>query len=75
MTQIELNDAFLNCGLPQMTNKSDFSKNEIREIIAQVKDFDNYYISGWKESKTRQTLKEFVNDYCSLFRWYSLSID
>lgn len=78
MTRQELHDAFLNGGVPQMTLKTDkgeeLSKQDVREIYNQIKDFDNYYKSGWKESKTRKILVEFVNQWCDDYRCFSLII-
>lgn len=79
--KIELCNAFANGGLPQFAEKvalggevEDFSKSEMREIRDQIIDFDDYFLSGWKESKTRQTLINFIEEYVDLFRSYSLLI-
>lgn len=69
-----LSDAMLNNGLPQMANKKDFSKNDIKIIIEKVNDFDNYYKDSYKKSETRETIKNYVNNYCVACRWYSLII-
>ena len=77
-----LSNAFLNGGLPQFAEKVyegnrvyDFSKNEVREVRELVVKFDDYYMSGWKESATRKTLVNFINDWCETFRTYSLVIE
>ena len=69
-----LNDVFNNCGLPQFTNKkiNEFSKNDIKYIIKTIKEFDSYYVSGWINSKDRETLINFINNVCVVYRWYSL---
>lgn len=71
-----LNDAFNNSGLPQYANKTinDFTKNDVRKIIATIKDNDNYYISGWMKSNDRKLLIDFVNNISVFYRWYSLII-
>lgn len=71
------NDTFLNSGLPQFTEKTDFtdfSKDDIKVIVNQVKKFDNYYRKGWKESETRKNLVNFVNEWCNVYRCNSLII-
>lgn len=69
-----LSDAMLNSGLPQMANKKDFTKNDVKIIIAKVKDLDNYYKDSYKQSETRKTLINYINNYCVACRWYSLII-
>ena len=69
-------DSLNNCGLPQLAkklrdNKGDiyeFSESDIETISNQVKDFDNYYVSGWKGSITRAMLKSIVNEFCEWYR-------
>ena len=78
----QLWSAFANGGLPQFAEKVaygesevfNFSKNEMKEIKKQIIDFDNYFISGWKESETRQTLVNFIEEYVDIFRSYSLLV-
>lgn len=68
MTKIELIDAFLNSGLPQYANKvrstndtlAQFNEDDLKTIKNQIKDFDQYFKSGWLESKSRQTLINFL---------------
>lgn len=69
-------DALLNSGLPHLADKYemlrgniyDFSNSDIQEISNQIKAFDKYYISGWKDSTTRAIVKTIVNEYCDIFR-------
>ena len=71
----KLNDAFLNSGLPQFTNKSDFTKNDIQTIKKQVLELANYYKdNSYIKSNSYKVLKDFVNNYCVACRWYSLLI-
>lgn len=74
MDQKKLNDAFLNSGLPQFTNKSDFTKSDIQTIKTQLHNFANYYAISFVKSDTYKVLKDFVNNYCVACRWYSLII-
>lgn len=69
-------DALNNIGLPQLANKNELTKNDIKLIKEQIKEFDNYYIdNSFKESNTRKTLKELVNNFCVNYRCYSLIIE
>lgn len=72
----KLNDAFNNCGLPQYANKTinDFTKNDVKTIIATIQSNDNYYINNWMDSNDRKLLVNFVNNISVLYRWYSLII-
>jgi len=72
---MKLNDALLNSGLPQMVNKNDFTKSEIKTIEKQISVLDNYYKNSYKQSETRKTLINYINNYCVACRWYSLIIE
>ena len=68
-------DALNNVGLPQLANKNELTKNDIKTIKNKIDELDNYYIDdSFKESNTRKTLKELVNNYCVIYRSYSLLI-
>ena len=72
----QMRDALNNVGLPQLV-EMDFqnpTKKELKTIKEKVSEFDAYYESGWKESTTRQTLKEYVNNWVDDFRCHSLVI-
>ena len=76
-------DAFLNTRLPQLADKIvklkgnyfDFDNDDIEIIVKTIKEFDDYYLSGWKDSEERQLLKEIVNNYCEAFRCYRFLIN
>ena len=75
---MKIMDALNNAGLPhladQYRNNNDLTKEQIKEIIKQINNFDNYYLKGWKESTTRETLKQLVNSYINICRWYSIQL-
>lgn len=82
MEKQKIIDALLNSGLVDvsdkmrmLTNIYDLQKSDIKKISDTIKDFDAYYLQGWKTSDTRDTLKNIVNSYCDAFRCYSLIID
>ena len=79
ITNKELRVAFLNSGLPQLSDKlvkdEPLTKEDFKVVKKQIEDFDNYYLGGWKESKTRQVLKDTLNEVSSIFRWYSLFVE
>lgn len=77
MNTLEIKDALNNIGMPHLANKiessfCDLSKKDVKEVINQIKDFDNYYKQGWKESETKQTLVGLIDDYVNAFRCYSI---
>ena len=72
---MKLNNALLNSGLPQMVNKKEFAKDDIKTIEKQMKSLDNYYKNSYKQSETRKTLINYINNYCVACRWYSLIIE
>lgn len=72
----QMREALNNVGLPQLVGM-DFqnpTKEELKSIKEKVVEFDDYYKCGWKESTTRQTLKDYVNNWVDVFRCYSLVI-
>lgn len=70
-------DAFLNAGMPQYAEKirqgETLTKNDIKNIIENIKGFDSYYLKGWKESTTREIIKNIVNEYITIFKWFSIN--
>lgn len=78
-TFTQLKDALNNIGLPQLAQKlsieQEFTKDDFRTIKDTIQDMDNYYIdSSFTQSNTRKTLINFINNYCVVYRWYSLLI-
>lgn len=78
MKDPKLTTALLNSGLPQLAEKlqkgEELTKGDYKTIYNQIKDFDNYYLKGWKESTTRQILVEELNNISIIYRWQSLII-
>ena len=77
MKTIEIKDALNNAGLPHLADKVkssfyDLSKDDVKEVINQVKVFDNFYVKGWTDSDTRKTLNYLIDNYVMAFRCYSL---
>ena len=73
----EVKDALNNTGLPHLADKIqnsflDLSKDDVKEVINQIKSFDNYYKQGWDKSETRQSLVSLIDNYVDTFRCYSL---
>lgn len=69
-------DALNNIGLPQLADKNELEKKDIKLIKEQIKTFDNYYLdNSFKESNTRKILRELVNNFCVNYRCYSLIIE
>ena len=75
---MKVSDALLNAGLPhladQYRNNNELTKEQTKEIINQIEKFDNYYKKGWKGCETRETLKQLVNNYIIVCRWYSIQL-
>ena len=68
-------DALNNVGLPQLTNKNELTKGDIKTIKSKIEELDKYYIdNSFKESNTRKVLINIVNNYCVVYRSYSLLI-
>ena len=68
-------DALNNIGLPQLAQSEELTKDDIKTIIKTIGEFDKKYIdNSFKESNTRKTLINFINNYCVVYRWYSLYI-
>lgn len=82
--QKEVFDAFNNALLPQLCEKlhnnsivdtNQLTKEEMKEIKSRITEFDNFFVCGWKESKTRAILKDILTEFADTFRSYSLLID
>jgi len=72
-----LRDALNNIGLPQLINEmsdKEPSIEHLKTIKNEITIFDNYYISGFQGSETRNTLKTFLNKWAIVYRKYSLII-
>jgi len=68
-------DALNNIGLPHLAQDEELTKDDIKTIIKTIGEFDKKYIdNSFKESNTRKTLINFINNYCVVYRWYSLYI-
>lgn len=73
---IKERDALNNIGLPQLAEKNELTKDDIKLIVNSVKEFDKRYLdNSFKNSETRQTLKNIVNNFCDVYRSYSLIIE
>ena len=77
MNTLEIKDALNNIGMPHLAEKVkssfyDLSKQDVKELVEQIKSFDDYYKQGWKESETKQTLVSLIDNYINTFRCYSL---
>lgn len=77
--KIKLLDAFNNSGLPQLAervrNDETPTKQEIKEAKQQINNNDNYYLKGWKNSKDRDIIKNYINNFVVAYRCYSLIIE
>ena len=72
---IQERDALNNIALPQLANKDELTKNDIKTIKNKIEELDKYYIDdSFKKNNTRKTLKTMVNNYCDIYRCSSLLI-
>jgi uncharacterized protein YpuA (DUF1002 family) len=76
MYNIKILTALLNGGLPDIHDKilsrEELTKEDYKKVKNQIKDFDDYFVEGWKDSETREILKNFVNDFAECCRCSSL---